>query len=264
MGFIFLRIHRIAWAALAVALAGCSNLAPAPVPLLNYQPEAFNADAFSRHYEAPPGRTCEAVRRALLSQGYELTSATAHQVTARKYFQPDPQHHVQLEFRAVCVPERDSPDTSVAFISGVEDQYVARKAKESASVGVASLASLSLPIEGGMDAMVKVSSKTVTDPDLYDRLFTLVSANLDQAVDAPAIPATVASAPAPASSQYGAAAAAATVQPASIAAPPASPHPTPQASGASGAMLTQATETSPPPAPSEVAPPNPSSTQIVR
>ena len=67
--------------------------------------EAFDASTHARHYAAPPERTCEAARRALLSQGYVVTAATAQEVTARKYFQPDAQHHVQMEFRVVCAPE---------------------------------------------------------------------------------------------------------------------------------------------------------------
>jgi hypothetical protein len=175
-------------AAAALTLTACTGLMrhPQPLPLLDYQPESFDASAFSRHYAARPARTCEAARRALLSQGYVLAATAADQVTARKYFQPDVEHHVQLEFKIVCAPEAGDSSASMAFASGLKDQYVIRKAKESASVGVGGIGSLSLPIEGGMDALVKVSSETVTNRALYERLFDLVSEHLSQAVEPPA------------------------------------------------------------------------------
>ena len=183
-------LRRSLLAAATLALAACSGFSPSqPVPLVGYQPEAFDASAFSRHYAAQPARTCEAARRALLSQGYAVTLALPDQVTARKYFQPDVAHHVQLEFRVVCAPEIDG-SASVAFASGLKDQYVMRKAKDSASLGVGGIGSLSLPIEGGMDALVKVSSETVTDGQLYERFFDLVSLHLARAVEQAPAPET--------------------------------------------------------------------------
>lgn len=163
----------------SLVVLGCTSLNRAPAALPDYQPEAFDANAYVRHYLGPPERTCEAARRALLSQGYVVTSAAADGVTARKYFQPDPEHHVQLEFRVVCAPEGAHPGASVAFVSGLKEQYIVRKVKESASVGVGGFGSLSVPIEGGMDSMVKVASETITDREVYDRLFTLMAGFLD-------------------------------------------------------------------------------------
>ena len=240
-------LRRALMAAAPLMLAACTGLmrsAP-PQPLVNYQPESFDASAFSRHYAARPARACEAARRALLSQGYVVTAAAADQVTARKYFQPDAEHHVQLEFRVVCAPETGGGAASMVFASGLKDQYVARKAKDSASVGVGGIGSLSLPIEGGMDALVKVSSETVTDRPLYERFFDLVDEHLGRAVEPPA-PEAAASAPPPAAPpptvillQDPACprgpAAPAPEQPASSAPPattPAAPEPQPAASAA--------------------------------
>ena len=179
-----------------LALAACNTLNSQPAPLVGYQPEAFDASTHARHYAAPADRTCEAARRALLSQGYVVTTATAQEVTARKYFQPDIEHHVQLEFRVVCAPEGQGKLASVAFASGLKDQYLVRKAKESASLGVGGFGSLSLPLEGGMDSMVKVASETVTDADVYARLFKLMREYLDSMSALPAAqPAGPASAP---------------------------------------------------------------------
>lgn len=162
-----------------LVLQGCSNLGRSPATLLGYQPEAFDATTHVRHYLGTPARTCEAARRALLSQGYVVTAAAEDGVTARKYFQPDAEHHVQLEFRVVCAPEGVRPVSSVAFASGLKEQYIVRKAKESASLGVGGIGSLSLPVEGSMDSMVKVASETITEAGVYDRLFTLMASFFD-------------------------------------------------------------------------------------
>lgn len=161
-------------------LAGCAGMSPKP--LLDYQPETFQGDAHVHRFAAPPARACEAARRALLSQGYVVTSAQVDQVSGRKYFQPTGDHHVQLEFKVVCAPELGDAEASVAFVSGLKDQYVVRKVKESASLGVGGIGSLSLPLEGSMDSMVKVASETVDDVALYERFFDLVGKYLEGAI----------------------------------------------------------------------------------
>lgn len=166
--------RRLLTALAPLALAGCAGLSSPPSPLLDYQPEAFNGSAYVRHFTATPARTCEAARRALLSQGYVVTAASGQEVTARKYFQPDVEHHVQLEFRVVCAPEGLGQLASVAFASALKDQYVVRKVKESASLGVGGIGSLSLPLEGSMDSMVKIASETVSTAEVYERLFNLM------------------------------------------------------------------------------------------
>ena len=181
--------RRLLTALAPLALAGCAGLSSPPSPLLDYQPEAFNGSAYVRHFTATPARTCEAARRALLSQGYIVTDATADKVIARKYFQPRAEHHVQLEFRVVCARESGDADSTVAFASGLKEQYVVRKVKESASLGVGGLGSLSLPVEGSLDSMVKVSSETVDDATLYQRFFELLGQYLDRSVAPEAVPA---------------------------------------------------------------------------
>ncbi len=171
---LFQAIRRLALLGTVLVLGACSTLNTTPAPLTGYQPEAFNSTTHSRHFAAPADRTCEAARRALLSQGYMVTAASGQEVTARKYFQPDAEHHVQLEFRVVCAPEGRGQLASVAFASALKDQYVVRKVKESASLGVGGIGSLSLPLEGSMDSMVKVASETVATAEVYERLFNLM------------------------------------------------------------------------------------------
>ena len=191
-------LRRLAVGLAPVVLTGCAGLSQGPAPLLNFQPESFDGAAHVSHFDAAPGRSCEAARRALLSQGYVLTPAQPEQVTGRKYFQPTAEHHVQLEFRVVCAPELGDAQAATMFVSGLKEQYVVRKVKDSASLGVGGIGSLSLPLEGSLDSMVKVASETVTDAALYARFFELVHGYLDRAPAPQAKPASASAASVPA------------------------------------------------------------------
>ena len=191
-------LRRASLACATLALGACASLPNRPTPLVNYQPESFGANAYAKHYGTHAPRTCEAARRALLSQGYIVSAASADQVVARKYFQPFADHHVQLEFRVVCATDGDGSGGSTVFVNGLKDQYVLRKAKESASLGVGGIGSLSLPLEGSLDSMVKVASETVTDAALYARFFELVHGYLDRAPAPQAKPASASAASVPA------------------------------------------------------------------
>ena len=164
----------------ALWLAGCATLQPSPEALINFQPETFSSkDTHSRRFSQSPGVTCEAARRALLSQGYIISEAKADHVRARKFFQPGAERHVELEFRVVCAGEGLDKRVTVAFANGVQDQYGMRKVKSSASLGVGGVGSLSLPVQGDNDTMVKIASETVTDHQMYQRLVDLMQRHLD-------------------------------------------------------------------------------------
>lgn len=212
-------------AASAWLVAGCAGVSGSPPALLDYQPEDFSANTHSHLFAATPQHTCEAARRALLSQGYVLEEGkggNAQQVVGRKFFQPDANYHAQLEFRVVCaaLQDKDGQPQTMAFASGLQEQYGLRRVKDSASLGVG-VASLSVPLEGGHDSMVKISSRTVTRAHLYEQFFDLIGRYLP----------TVA-APAPAT----AIAPAAPVAPAQ---PPAAPEVTKPAAAAGPAQASQ-------------------------
>ena len=174
--------RRATLALLPLTLVACANLGGKHAELVDFQPETFDSSAHSRHFAVSPALACEAARRALLSQGYVVTATKPEQVSGRKYFQPAPEHHVEMEFRVVCAPEQGDTERSVAFVSGLKEQYVVRKVKESASLGVGGFGSLSLPVEGGLDSLVKVASNTVTDASLYERFFDLLGGYLSNVV----------------------------------------------------------------------------------
>ncbi|MFM9927024.1 DUF2242 domain-containing protein [Variovorax sp. H27-G14] len=164
----------------ALLLAGCGTSSRR----VTYEPEAFGSTTtHTRNYEATEAQTCEAARRALLSQGYMITAANADLVTGRKSFQPAAEVHVEVEFRIVCALESTrggkSTKSTVAFATALQDRYGIKKVNNSASVGVGAIGSLSLPFSASDDAMVKVASETLTDERFYDRFFALLDRFLD-------------------------------------------------------------------------------------
>ena len=173
-------------AAAALVLAGCG----ATAKRVNYDPEEFDSTTtHARSYPATEAQTCEAARRALLSQGYLISAANADLVTGRKSFQPTAEVHVEVEFRVVCAHEGATEGTaksasgargkgvaprSIAFVTALQDRYGIKKTNNSATLGVGVLGSVSLPFSSSDDAMVKLASETLTDERFYDRFFALL------------------------------------------------------------------------------------------
>ncbi|WP_083235525.1 DUF2242 domain-containing protein [Acidovorax sp. RAC01] len=146
--------------------------------------ENFNsATTFSRLFDATPTQTCEAARRALLSQGYIVGASGAELVEGKKSFQPDAESHLQMTVRVVCVPEANEGKVSLGFVTALQDTYALRKTNNSASVGVGAIGSVSLPFSASSDSLVKVGSATVTKDTFYENFFDLVKRYLviDQA-----------------------------------------------------------------------------------
>lgn len=170
---------------MAVALFATILIAACGTPAQRksvYQHERFEStETHVRSLEAPTWQTCEAARRALLSQGYLITQALREQVIARKSFQPDPEIHMELQFNVVCAPDGRTGRSSLAFVTAVQDRYTLKKANSSASLGVGALGALSVPLPGSDDSMVKVGSETISSGPFYDRFFTLVERFLGDA-----------------------------------------------------------------------------------
>ena len=201
----------IGLAALAAVLAGCASTDAAKAPSLR---EAFDTTSVhSRVFAASTAETCEAARRALLSQGYVANIATPEQVNGRKNFQPDSEVHIEVEFRIVCAPDAVTgarPGT-IAFVSALQERYALKKSNNSASLGVGALGSVSLPFSSSDDALVKVASETLGGGDFYDRFFRLMARYLPapsaDAVNAPGATAPTSAPPAPPASASSPAAA---------------------------------------------------------
>ena len=163
--------------ACAVWLSGCAGT-PKPASTRH---EAFGAaETYSRLIDATPAQTCEAGRRALLSQGYIVNSSSPELVEGTKHFQPDVESHLKMLIRVVCVPEDPQGQVSLAFVTGVQESYSLKKANTSASLGLSAIGSLSIPLMSSSDSMVKVGVETISEESFYDGFFSLLQQYLNE------------------------------------------------------------------------------------
>ena len=168
--------HRLAaGCAAAWLLAGCSLPPVGRDPPSVYQQERFPTDeTFSRLFDANVQDTCEAARRALLSQGYIIGSARSDAISGAKRFQPEGEVHIEISFTVVCVPEGADGVLATAFVSAQQDRYVLKKVPNNTSVGVGVFGSISVPLSSSEDSLVKVGSETIPAGPFYDRYFALM------------------------------------------------------------------------------------------
>jgi hypothetical protein len=156
-------------AVLAIA-AGCSSNKSAI-----YEHENFDdSGTFSRNYPVTDAQSCEAVRRALLSQGYIITSNDSKLVSGHKSFQQTGENHMEISFSVVCADDGSEGHHATVFANALQDRYALKKTNNSASLGVGVLGSVSMPIGSSDDSMVKVASETVSSAKFYERFFALV------------------------------------------------------------------------------------------
>lgn len=140
-----------------------------------YQQERFQSDeTFSRLFDANAQDTCEAARRALLSQGYILTTTRAEALAGSKRFQPQGEVHIEIGFTVVCVPEGANGAIATAYVTAQQDRYALKKVPNNTSVGVGMLGSISVPLSSSEDSLVKVGSETISAGQFYDRFFALM------------------------------------------------------------------------------------------
>lgn len=162
---------------LALLLAGLAGCASKKAAI--YEHEHFDdSGTFSRAFSVNEASSCEAARRALLSQGYIITSSSANQVAGNKSFQQNSENHLQISFNITCAPDSADTGGSTLFANALQDRYSLKKSNTSASLGVGVLGSVSMPIGSSDDSMVKVASETVTAPQFYERYFALVESYL--------------------------------------------------------------------------------------
>ena len=166
---------------LALVLAGAAGCSSPKTAI--YEHENFDdSGTFSRDYPVSDVAACEAARRALLSQGYIITSSDPKLVVGNKSFQQTGETHLQISFNVVCADDGKGNNHSTMFANALQDRYALKKVNNSASLGVGVLGSVSMPIGSTDDSMVKVASETVSAPKFYDRYFALVDVFLPQEV----------------------------------------------------------------------------------
>lgn len=140
------------------------------------QDERFDPAApHSRRYAHSAADLCEGARRALLSQGYVLSRNDRAVLVGRKFFQPEKDRHVELQMQITCVADSADDSAGSLFVTAWEDHYVVKKSATASSLGVSALGSISLPLGGSEDSLVKVGVETVRDRGFYERFHGLVS-----------------------------------------------------------------------------------------
>ncbi|WGK88784.1 DUF2242 domain-containing protein [Pseudomonas migulae] len=257
---------RVVGLALVLAVAaGCSSK-KAPI----YEHENFDdSGTFSRNYPVTDAQSCEAARRALLSQGYIITSNDPKLISGHKSFQQTGETHMEISFSVVCADDGSEGHHATMFANALQDRYALKKTNNSASLGVGVLGSVSMPIGSSDDSMVKVASETVSSAKFYERFFALVELFLPpeakkaaHIVEKPktdlGVPeAKAAPAPEPASAAQSAPAPAAEPAPAPAAEPVAPPpEPAPVAPVENAESAAPSTENVTPPAQSNLPPPS--------
>ena len=163
-------VRAVVVALVLAGLAGCSSKKTAI-----YEHENFDdSGTFSRNYPVTDKAACEAARRALLSQGYIITSNDPKMISGHKSFQQTGESHLEISFNIVCADDGGSEHHATMFANALQDRYALKKVNNSASLGVGVLGSVSMPIGSTDDSMVKVASETVSSAQFYDRFFGLV------------------------------------------------------------------------------------------
>ena len=246
-------------AAVLAAAAGCSSNKTAI-----YEHENFDdSGTFSRNYPVTDTQSCEAARRALLSQGYIITSNDPKLVSGHKSFQQTGENHMEISFSVVCTDDGSEGHHATVFANALQDRYALKKTNNSASLGVGVLGSVSMPIGSSDDSMVKVASETVSSAKFYERFFALVELFLPpeakKAAHIPEKPKTdlgmpeAKAAPAPLAPAPAAAPAVEPVAPAPVEAAPAASEPL--APPPEAAPITPVQNTEPAPSAETITPP---------
>jgi len=142
-----------------------------------YREETFTADSpFKQSYPIPAAKACAAAQLAILSQGYKISLNDNSVIYAQKDFQPDDDINVTIELNVVC---KEYLAGSIVFANAVQTKYELKKSRQSTSLGIPSVGSISLPLGKTTESLVKIGGETVSDPAFYQRFFALVRTYLD-------------------------------------------------------------------------------------
>jgi len=148
-----------------------------------YQQETFDLDSPFQHLVPfAPETACTGAKLGLLGQGYIVESAEATTVKGKKAFRTSGEESTFLEMSVVCAPRGDD---AIIFANGLQTVYAVKKNLQAASVGLSALGTISLPVGGTTDSMVKVGDETVTDRDFYQRFFAVVDFHLERLDQSP-------------------------------------------------------------------------------
>ncbi|OWT67853.1 large tegument domain-containing protein [Achromobacter marplatensis] len=148
---------------------------------------------FSRTFPTASTTACDAGRRALLSQGYNIDRFDPARVSGHKNFQGEDGLHTQINFNIDCASDGSANQRATVFANAVQDRYSIKRTSSSASVGVSVLGQVSMPFGSSDDSLVKTASQTVSRPKFYEGFFQLLQRFLPdaEAAAAPHVPSPV-------------------------------------------------------------------------
>lgn len=161
---------------LASVLTGCAVKSN---PALYDSEEFSSGNTYSHSFPADGAGSCEAGRRALLSQGYIVTESKPTLIKGSKNFQRNSQTHAEIEFTIVCAADSAGSNATTVFVNAVRATYSLKKSSTSASVGVGVLGSLSVPFGMSDDSLVKVASETIQSEKFYAQFFARMEAYIE-------------------------------------------------------------------------------------
>lgn len=162
----------------ASVLAGCASK---PLPALYDNEEFTSGNTYSHNFPADGTASCEAGRRALLSQGFNITESKPTLIKGSKNFQRNSQTHAEIEFSIVCAADSAGSNATTVFVNAVRATYSLKKSSTSASVGVGVLGSLSVPFGMSDDSLVKVASETIQSEKFYAQFFARMETYIEAA-----------------------------------------------------------------------------------
>ena len=163
--------HRITLLLLIFTLTACGTFSSKKKDD-SYKLEHFTPDSpFEQSFEIGVSAACEAGKRALLSQGYQLETTQELNIRGEKYFQPAADKVTKLTITLVCLP---SSLGSVIYANALETQFELKSRGTSAGVSVSGMGSVSLPWSADKDTLVKIGDVTITETEFYQRLFELI------------------------------------------------------------------------------------------
>jgi hypothetical protein len=118
---------------------------------------------------------CEAVKRALMSDGYVVAKGDPLNISGGKEFQVEDNHHAILNVFATC---DQRVGASTLFVTATEEHFDIKNIRKSTLFGVPVVAPISIGTRMEGDYQVKIRGETVTKGDFYERFYQAVQREL--------------------------------------------------------------------------------------
>jgi hypothetical protein len=163
---------QIAFLIATTLLAACSS------PSVHKSEKFAQQSPHYREYAQSESVTCDAARRALLSQGYRIETAFELNVRAHKDFQPEDDVNMVIDFDVTCIANANGRGSTV-YVNAEESTYNLKKISGAASLSVPG-GGIAMPWGKTNDQLVRVAGKTIADEGFYKRFFDLLATQLNK------------------------------------------------------------------------------------